>query len=295
MTYEAQFQEYLDQVNTAVFALLPKTDRAYSYICKAMQYSLESGGKRIRPVLALAFCALCGKNAEQALPFAAAVEYIHTYSLIHDDLPCMDDDDLRRGRASSHIRFGEANALLAGDALLTHAFSAVCEAESVGVSADQIVQATRALSLRAGVLGMVGGQYLDLAAEEKQATETELREIDTLKTCALIQAACELGCLAAGADASQIAAALTFAEALGMAFQITDDVLDATATTETLGKPVGSDAENEKSTYYSTLGLQGARDRAAQYTQEALQALSRFEGDTTFLETLTERLLDRNL
>ncbi|MDR1630922.1 MAG: polyprenyl synthetase family protein [Oscillospiraceae bacterium] len=294
MTYEAQFQAYLEKANAAVFDLLPKTDRAYSYICKAMQYSLESGGKRIRPVLTLAFCELCGGDPEQALPFAAAVEYIHTYSLIHDDLPCMDDDDLRRGRAASHIRFGEANALLAGDALLTHAFSAICEAAPLGVPANQIVRAAHALSLRAGVLGMVGGQYLDLEAEQKKATESELQEIDLLKTCALIQAACELGCLAANAGEEEIAAAIAYAEALGMAFQITDDILDAPATTETLGKPVGSDAENEKSTYYSTLGLQGARERAAQYTQKALQALDLFEGDTAFLSQLTNSLLNRN-
>ena len=281
--------EYIEIINRALFRYIPKTKAGYSYICEAMKYSLEAGGKRIRPVLVLEFCRLCGGDVKAALPFACAVEYIHTYSLIHDDLPCMDDDDLRRGRPSSHIKFGEANALLAGDALLTLAFGVLCEAENEAA----VCRTVKILAKRAGVLGMIGGQYLDLAGEGKALATAELEELDGLKTCALISAACELGCIVAGANEKELAAAKEFAYNLGMAFQITDDILDATGSTEDLGKPAGSDAGKGKSTYFGVLGEFAARKKAEMFTRRALEALGSFKGDTDFLAGLTKKLIDR--
>jgi geranylgeranyl diphosphate synthase type II len=201
----------------------------------------------------------------------------------------MDDDDLRRGRPSSHIKFGEANALLAGDAMLTLAFGVLSEAESE----TAVCRAVKILAERAGVLGMIGGQYLDLAGENNTLSINELEELDSLKTCALISAACELGCAAASAGEEDFARAAEFAYNLGMAFQITDDILDATGSTEDMGKPVGSDADNSKSTYFTVLGEAAAREKAEMYTRKTLKVLEGFKGDTSFLAELTRRLIDR--
>ena len=239
-------ETYLPLVQDALGEYLPETDGEEAFMNDVMAYSLRNGGKRIRPVLTLEFCRLCGKAPESALAFACAVEYIHTYSLIHDDLPCMDNDDMRRGQPSSHIRFGEANALLGGDALLTRAFGILAAAD---LPPALIVRAVDALADAAGVCGMIGGQYLDLDGEGKPLTADQLQTIDRLKTGALIRCACVLGCIAADADYEQIDAAERFAENLGMAFQITDDILDVTADAQTLGKPVGSDVKNNKNIY----------------------------------------------
>ena len=197
-------EKYLDTINRALAAYLPESDGAENFMNDVMAYSLQNGGKRIRPMLTMEFCALCGKDAASALPFACAVEYVHTYSLIHDDLPCMDNDDMRRGKPASHIRFGEANALLGGDGLLTMAFGILAAAE---LPPALIVRAVDALADAAGVCGMIGGQYLDLAGETEARTADDLRATDALKTGALIRCACVLGCIAADADYEQIEAA----------------------------------------------------------------------------------------
>lgn len=251
---------------------------------EAMRYSLLAGGKRIRPVLAQAFCELCGGKADDALCFAAGVEMVHTYSLIHDDLPCMDNDDFRRGKPTSHRVYGEATAILAGDGLLTAAFGQLAKAE---LPAERIVEAVKTLSHCAGELGMVGGQILDMAAEERLCTEQEVLDIQSRKTGALIEAACKLGVIAAGGSESQMLAAQTYARCLGLAFQIRDDVLDVIGDAEKLGKATGMD-EN-KNTFVRLYGIEACQSLIAQKTEEAVAALKTFE-DASFLCELAESL-----
>lgn len=259
---------------------------------EAMAYSLSNGGKRIRPMLALEFCRLCGGKPEKAVPFALALEMIHTYSLIHDDLPCMDDDDMRRGKPSSHKVFGEADALLAGDSLLTFAFETVLSAPDM--SAEQKSAAGLALAKAAGCSGMIAGQVMDLANEGRSASLDEIAKTDRLKTGELIMAAASMGCIAANADDEKMSAAREYCADIGLAFQIVDDILDVTGSTELLGKPVGSDGENEKSTYVSLLGLEKSKELANELTEKAKAALSVFGDEREFLILLADRLADRN-
>ncbi|MBR2731965.1 MAG: polyprenyl synthetase family protein [Clostridia bacterium] len=256
----------------------------------AMGYSIANGGKRIRPILTLEFCRLCGGDPQAALPFALAVEMVHTYSLIHDDLPCMDDDDLRRGKPSNHVVFGEANALLAGDALLTLAFETALSSDR-----DPAVKAEAALLLAraAGYEGMIAGQVMDLRNEGRSATLEEVAATDRRKTGALICAACEIGCVAGGGSSAQRAAARDYAQALGLAFQIVDDILDVTGDAATLGKPIGSDAANQKSTYVSLLGLARSRAMVDDLTLQAEDALKIFGSESEFLVALARRLAAR--
>ena len=240
----------------------------------AMSYSLMAGGKRIRPVLLLECCRMCGGDVESALPFAGAVEMIHTYSLIHDDLPCMDDDDLRRGRPTNHKVYGEATAILAGDGLLTAAFEQLA---SAGLPAQRVVDAVACLGRAAGPAGMVGGQALDMAGEGRGLTRWELEQLQSLKTGALISAAAELGCIAAGGGEEARAQVRRYAMALGRAFQVRDDMLDVTSTDQELGKPVCSDRSREKSTFVTALGLEGCAELVEQLTHQAEEALAGFE------------------
>ena len=247
----------------------------------AMYYSLLAGGKRIRPVLLLESCRLCGGAPEQALPFAGAIEMIHTYSLIHDDLPCMDDDDLRRGRPTNHKVYGEATAVLAGDALLTAAFEWMLD-PSVTLPPQRVLEAAGVLARAAGAQGMVGGQILDMAGEGHAMGLAEVEELQRLKTGALIRAAAEMGCVLAGGSGAQRAAVCRYAERLGLAFQIRDDILDVVGDEATLGKPVGSDAKSEKNTFVTLRGLEECRRLVDGLTEEAVEALSIFgaEGDS---------------
>ena len=245
----------------------------YAGLQEAMEYSLMAGGKRIRPVLTLETCRLCGGAPEAALPFACAVEMVHTYSLIHDDLPAMDNDDLRRGLPTNHVVYGEATAILAGDALLTAAFEQLTRTD---LSAERIVEAVRCLSQAAGSAGMAGGQALDMAGGGRALGREELELLQSLKTGALLSAAAELGCIAAGGTAGQRAQVRAYAQALGQAFQIRDDMLDVTSSEEELGKPVGSDQVNGKSTFVTALGLDGCAMRIEQLTQQGIEALSGF-------------------
>ena len=251
-----------------------RRETRYADLQEAMEYSLLAGGKRIRPVLTLETCRMCGGNLQAALPFACAVEMIHTYSLIHDDLPAMDDDDLRRGRPTNHKVYGEATAILAGDGLLTAAFEQLAEAD---LPAQRVVAAVSCLSKAAGPAGMVGGQALDMAGEGRALTRGELEQLQSLKTGALISAAAQLGCIAAGGGAEEEQRVLRYAQALGRAFQVRDDILDVTSTEQELGKPVGSDRMNEKSTFVTALGLDGCAALVERLTQEAVDALGGFE------------------
>lgn len=278
---------YLDEINSALKEYLPAADDVVS---QAMRYSVENGGKRIRPALLLEFCRVCGGDYKKAVPFACALEMIHTYSLIHDDLPCMDNDDFRRGKPSCHIAFGEEYALLAGDALLTLAFETAMKSN---LSAEITVKAAKELAKAAGVLGMVGGQVLDLQNEGKKVGIPDLQKTDELKTGELIRAACVLGCVCAGADDKKIAAAEKYAHDIGIAFQIVDDILDVTSDEETLGKPIGSDEENQKSTYVSLLGIEKSRKTAEELTLNAQKALDAFDGDVSSLKDFAEKLKNR--
>jgi len=257
-------------------------------IAEAMWYSLSAGGKRIRPVLTMEFCTLCGGTAEDALPAACALEMVHTFSLIHDDLPCMDDDDTRRGKPSCHIAYGEALALLAGDALLNMAFEVICGG---GSSAETRLALASELSRAAGVNGMIGGQVID-TVYTGEMTEDMLLNMYSMKTGALLKCACKMGCIAAGASPEKIAAAELYAEKLGLAFQIIDDILDVSGDEKLLGKPTGSDSENGKATYASINGLDASRRFAERLTTEALQAIDSFENGE-FLRELTVFLLRR--
>lgn len=263
-----------------------------SIVLDAMKYSVSNGGKRIRPFLAMEFAKACDGNIEAALDFGCAVEMIHTYSLIHDDLPCMDNDDIRRGKPSCHIAFGEDNALLAGDALLTEAFTILTDTK--GIPSENIVRAISYLSSYAGINGMVGGQVLDLQFEETKPTIEEILKMYSLKTCGLIKASCVLGCLACEIfDESKITAAIEYAENLGIAFQIQDDILDIEGDANTLGKPIGSDTKNDKSTAVKYYGLEKSKELVKEYTDKAILALDVFENDTETLKQFAYMLINR--
>jgi len=256
-----------------------------SVVAQAMRYSLADGGKRIRPALVMAFCALFGGEAEKATPFAVAIEMIHCYSLIHDDLPCMDDDDYRRGRLSCHRKFGEQAALLAGDALLAEAFGVAARADCMAAIA--------VLARAAGEPGMVGGQWLDLSHENVEMTRAQLDEMNRRKTGALIAAACELGCLAAGATVEQTEAARRYAGQLGLLFQLTDDVLDVTSASEQLGKTAGKDEVAGKNTWVALLGLERAKEAAQELAARARTEIAPFAGEDTLLFCLPGWLVGR--
>ena len=287
------FEPYLIRIEEALESVLPQPakDARTAPVIESMRYSLLAGGKRIRPVMVLAFCQLCGGDPQQALSFACAVEMVHTYSLIHDDLPCMDDDDLRRGRPTNHKVYGEAMALLAGDGLLTKAFET---ALSFSGAPEDALRGARILAQCAGADGMVGGQCIDLDSEGKNVDLELLREMDQGKTVALISAACQMGCVAAGAEESLLEKARSYAEGVGMAFQIRDDILDVLGDAATLGKNVGMDSARDKRNYVSLLGVEEAQRLVETFTAQAEQALDGFEGDTTFLRELAQSLATRD-
>lgn len=259
-------------------------------VAEAMWYSLSAGGKRIRPVLVMEFCRVCGGDTKNAAAAACAIEMIHTFSLIHDDLPCMDNDDYRRGKPSCHKAYGETTALLAGDALENLAFGIIADADIPDSVKVRLVQT---LAKAVGVNGMIGGQVIDTEYEGKNIPEEMLLRMYSMKTSALLKASCLMGCICAEADEEKMAAAIKYAENLGLAFQIIDDILDITGNEQQLGKPIGSDAANGKITYASLNGLEKSNSYAAKLTENALDSLSAFE-NTEFLKELTLYLLKRS-
>ena len=297
-------QKFLEEMETARLAVERRLAEFFpgEGLQEAMRYSLLGGGKRIRPVLAVKFCEAAGGSADEALDFGCGVEMLHTYSLIHDDLPCMDDDDLRRGRPTNHKVFGECIATLAGDALQAAAFQTIACAKGSWRAEGQAVPGLAAgvLARAVGEEGMCGGQYYDTVGDGKPHTEEELIAIHDKKTGALLRAACILGVLASfghrEVDESCFAAAKEYATKLGLAFQIRDDMLDVISTEEALGKPIGSDADNEKTTYVTLLGLEGCAERVRTCTEEAKAALHgcSWGGSTAFLEQLADELATRN-
>ena len=265
-------------------------DTPLTGLAEAMRYSLLAGGKRIRPMLVLEFCRISGGNIMDALPVACAIEMLHTYSLIHDDLPCMDNDELRRGRPTNHVVYGECTATLAGDALQAEAFGSVLRSR---LSAERRAECAAILADAVGLDGMCGGQFLDMTGEGQQLTEQQLTDINSRKTGALLVAACQMGVAAAGGSSLQMTAAGHFGAAIGMAFQIRDDMLDVLSTDEELGKPVGSDVQENKNTYMALFGEQGCRDTVKELTQLAKNVLSEAFDDTAFLADLADSLAER--
>lgn len=262
-------------VEAALEGALAPTDGVPPRLNEAMRYAVFSGGKRVRPILALMACEAAGGVSERALPFACALELIHTYSLVHDDLPAMDDDDLRRGRATLHVAFDEAHAILAGDALLTEAFAiAAAGAVTTGLDPGRALAVIAAIAHAAGAAGMVGGQVADLEAEGVHADIGLVESIHRRKTAALIAAAVEAGALAGGAGDTQLRALRAYGHALGLAFQVVDDLLDATASTTVTGKREGGDAAHGKATYPAVLGIDGARGVARELLARCLAALA---------------------
>lgn len=293
--YTSRLQQHLTLFEESLPRYMPSTGGLQTIVAEAMAYACQGGGKRIRPVLTMEFCRLCGGDVSGALPFAAAIEMIHSYSLVHDDLPCMDNSPLRRGRPSTHAVYGETMALLAGDGLLNLAFETVLRASNVtSIPADNALRAASALADAAGIDGMVGGQVIDLQSEGKDIDLATLEALQRGKTAALLTAACVMGARLAGADAVQEETARSYGENVGLSFQIIDDILDVTATAEQLGKPVGSDAVNQKVTYVSLLGLEEARRLAADRTAQAIKALTVFGEEADSLRHLAQALLDRD-
>ena len=260
---------------------------------RAMHYAVMGGGKRLRPILVLETCLACGGDDTTALPPATALEMIHTYSLVHDDLPAMDDDDLRRGRATTHKVFGEAMAILAGDALLTLAFRILADTPSGDALATARCRAVSLMAERAGVTGMVGGQVADLEAEGQPLRRERLEWIHRHKTGALLRASVELGAILAEADDTVLHALRRYGDALGLAFQISDDILDRTATAADLGKTPGKDQEAGKTTYPALLGLDGARAEAERQAEAAAAALEDVPGDTSVLDGIARYIITR--
>ncbi len=276
--YTNKLENFVALIDRALDGFLPPAGN--SSVTEAMRYSVENGGKRIRPILTLAFCELFSGDIYKAVNFACAVEILHTYSLIHDDLPCMDDDDLRRGKPACHVKYGEAIALLAGDALLTLAFEIILKSD---LAPELVVEGALLFSQAAGHGGMIGGQVMDLSNESKAVSLERLIETDNKKTGALISAACHLGCLAAGADEGAFAATADYAKNIGLAFQIIDDILDVTGSSQELGKTVGSDFENDKATYVSIGGLENSKNKADELLADAKASLAPWAESAGFL------------
>lgn len=285
--------DYAEMTEEALNKYIPEVNCLQRRVIDAARYSLAAGGKRIRPALVMEFCRVCGGEPETALPVACAIEMMHTFSLIHDDLPCMDDDDFRRGKPSCHKAFDEATAVLAGDALAILPFRVIAEAALHKLlDKDAALKIISLLGELSGFFGMIGGQTVDLENEHKQPSEEVILEMYRMKTGALLEFCCRAGCIAAGAGAAEQLAAGSYGQRLGLAFQIVDDILDVTADEKILGKPVGSDAADGKYTYVSAAGLENAREKARQLTEQALEQLSVF-ADNDFLADLAKELLNR--
>ena len=264
--------------------------QSFAGLAESMRYSLLAGGKRIRPTLVLEFCRICGGELDAALPVACAIEMLHTYSLIHDDLPCMDNDALRRGRPTNHVVYGECTATLAGDALQAEAFGTILRS---ALPAERKARCAEYLADAVGLDGMCGGQYLDMLGEGRELSEQELIDINSRKTGALLTAACRMGVAAAGGSERQLEAASLYGAAIGAAFQIRDDMLDVLGTEQELGKPIGSDAEEKKNTYMALYGAERCAAMVAKLTAHAKDVLRGVFADTAFLDALADSMAVR--
>lgn len=283
-------KEYKDIIDAALSKYFVSSGLPYDGLLESMRYSLTAGGKRIRPMLVLEFCRISGGDINKALPVACAIEMLHTYSLIHDDLPCMDNDDLRRGRPTNHVVYGECTAVLAGDALQAEAFGTIARSELPAEARSKCVEI---LADAVGSDGMCAGQFLDMVGESKHLTEAELDEINSRKTGALLIAACRMGVAAAGGSDKLLDTAAVYGACVGAAFQIRDDILDVISTSEQLGKPVGSDMQEHKNTYMALLGEEKCMQMVEKLTESAKTALNGVFGDADFLCDLADSMVAR--
>ena len=282
--------EYKSLIDAELSGHFSPAGLPYDGLLESMRYSLTAGGKRIRPILVLEFCRISGGDVQKALPVACAIEMLHTYSLIHDDLPCMDNDDLRRGKPTNHVVYGECTAVLAGDALQAEAFGTILRSE---LSADARANCAEILADAVGSDGMCAGQFLDMAGENKVLSEEDLNEINSRKTGALLIAAGTMGVAAAGGSDKQLEAAAMFGAAIGAAFQIRDDMLDVISTSEQLGKPIGSDAQEHKNTYMALYGADRCMEMIKKLTEQAKAVLNEAFDDTAFLCELADSMVTR--
>ena len=290
MVNDMTANEYKNLVDSKLSEFFNPSGMSYDGLLESMHYSLTAGGKRIRPTLVLEFCRISGGDVEKALPVACAIEMLHTYSLIHDDLPCMDNDDLRRGKPTNHVVYGECTATLAGDALQAEAFGTIARSE---LPAENKIACVEILADAVGSDGMCAGQYLDMVGESKRLTEEELDDINSRKTGALLIAACRMGVAAAGVSGEMLEAAAHYGACVGAAFQIRDDILDVISTSEELGKPIGSDAQEHKNTYMALLGESKCMEMIEKLTNQAKSALCGAFDDTKFLCDLADSMVTR--
>lgn len=290
MVNDMTANEYKNLVDSKLSEFFNPSGMSYDGLLESMHYSLTAGGKRIRPALVLEFCRISGGDVEKALPVACAIEMLHTYSLIHDDLPCMDNDDLRRGKPTNHVVYGECTATLAGDALQAEAFGTIARSE---LPAENKIACVEILADAVGSDGMCAGQYLDMVGESKRLTEEELDDINSRKTGALLIAACRMGVAAAGGSGEMLEAAEHYGACVGAAFQIRDDILDVISTSEELGKPIGSDAQEHKNTYMALLGESKCMEMIEKLTNQAKSALCGAFDDTKFLCDLADSMVTR--
>lgn len=290
MVNDMTANEYKNLVDSKLSEFFNPSGMSYDGLLESMHYSLTAGGKRIRPALVLEFCRISGGDVEKALPVACAIEMLHTYSLIHDDLPCMDNDDLRRGKPTNHVVYGECTATLAGDALQAEAFGTIARSE---LPAENKIACVEILADAVGSDGMCAGQYLDMVGESKRLTEEELDDINSRKTGALLIAACRMGVAAAGGSGEMLEAAAHYGACVGAAFQIRDDILDVISTSEELGKPIGSDAQEHKNTYMALLGESKCMEMIEKLTNQAKSELCGAFDDTKFLCDLADSMVTR--
>ena len=282
--------EYKKYVDAKLSEYFKPSGLSYDGLLESMHYSLTAGGKRIRPMLVLEFCRISGGNIEKTLPVACAIEMLHTYSLIHDDLPCMDNDALRRGKPTNHVVYGECTATLAGDALQAEAFGTIARSQ---LPAEARVTCVEILADAVGSDGMCAGQYLDMVGEHKRLSEDELNDINSRKTGSLLTAACRMGVAAAGGNEAMLEAAAQYGACVGAAFQIRDDILDVISTSEELGKPIGSDAQEHKNTYMTLLGEYKCMQMIEKLTDQAKNAVAGAFEDTKFLCELADSMVTR--
>mgnify|MGYP003278799294 FL=1 len=293
MNFEDELKQKVQETEKTVYEFLPEEEGFQKTILEAMNYSMKAGGKRLRPLLMAETYRMFGGTGEVIRPFMAAMEMIHTHSLIHDDLPALDNDEYRRGKKTTHVVYGEAMAILAGDALLNYAYETAARAFALEPGHERIGKAFRILTAKTGIYGMLGGQCVDVEYEGKNLERERLDFIYRLKTSALIKASMMVGAVLAGASDEKIALLERVAGKVGLAFQIQDDILDVVSTTETLGKPVGSDEENRKTTYVTLEGIEKAREDVRRLSDEAIEELDTLEEKNPFLMELLKSLIDR--
>jgi len=292
MEFKQQLNQKVNEIENIIYGYLPKEQGPQKTVIEAMNYSVMAGGKRLRPMLMLESYKLCGGSGKVVEPFMTALEMIHTYSLVHDDLPALDNDEYRRGKKTTHAVFGETMGILAGDALLNYAFEVASTAFDIEFN-QNVAKALKVLAVKAGIYGMIGGQIADIESEGKKVGIETVEFIHRLKCGALIESAMKIGAILAGASDEDIQKMESIGADVGYAFQIQDDILDVTSTTEILGKPAGSDDKNEKSTYVSLKGLEEAKKDVEFLSQRAIKTLESFDGDSAFLKQLINMLINR--